>query len=136
MVPDLQNLEPTDNRIERTIHMDVAFPKFKVAAPTLICIGNPSSGKSQLINDIFGVEFEVTEEGSAGLFHDSVDALFSCNEMPFGFNIFDFQGSVANKDFTLIESLLSHIPQAYLLLQVNDESYLADVIEKIDLKIR
>ena len=69
-----------------------------------------------MINDIFGLKFEVVEEGSAGIFHDSVDALFSSKDIPLGFNVLDFQGTVANRDYKLIESLLSHIPQSFVLL--------------------
>ena len=69
-----------------------------------------------MINDIFGLKFEVVEEGSAGIFHDSVDALFSSKDIPLGFNVLDFQGTVANRDYKLIESLLSHIPQSFVFL--------------------
>ena len=69
-----------------------------------------------MINDIFGLKFEVVEEGSAGIFHDSVDALFSSKDIPLGFNVLDFQGTVANRDYKLIESLLSHIPQSFVLM--------------------
>ena len=45
--------------------MDIAYPKLKSklkkAPPTLICIGSPSSQKSQMINDIFGTQFEVID---------------------------------------------------------------------------
>ena len=40
-VPDLISLESTDPRIERTIHMDIAYSKFKTAAPMLMCFGSP-----------------------------------------------------------------------------------------------
>ena len=43
-----------------------------------------------MINDIFGTEFEVMEESSAGLYHDSIDALFHSRDLPIGFNILDF----------------------------------------------
>ena len=70
-------------------------------------------------------------EGVSGLFHDSVDALFTSKDMPIDFNILDFQGTVANKDYTMIESLLSHIPMSYLLVQVSDEKYLPEVLMKV-----
>ena len=70
--------------------MDIAYPKFKKSAPSLICIGNPASRKSVMLNDMLGAQFEVMEEGSALLFHDSVDALFTSKEIPFGFNVLDF----------------------------------------------
>lgn len=69
-----------------------------------------------MINDIFGLNFEVVQEGSAGIFHDSVDALFSSKDIPLGFNVLDFQGTMANRDYKLIESLLSHIPQSFVFL--------------------
>ena len=43
-----------------------------------------------MINEIFGLEFEEIQVGSAGLFHDSVDAIFTSNDVKLGFNIFDF----------------------------------------------
>ena len=43
-----------------------------------------------MINDIYGTEFELSDRDSAGLYHDSVDVLFSHKDMPIGFNIFDF----------------------------------------------
>ena len=84
-----------------------------------------------MLNDIFGLFFEVLEKESAGLFHDSVDAVFTCKEIPLGFNILDFQGLVANKDYTMVESLLNNIPQSYILVQINHENYLTDILEKI-----
>ena len=70
--------------------MDIAYAKFKKQAPSLICIGSPGTRKSIMLNDMLGAGFEVLEDGSACLFHDSVDALFTSKEMPFGFNVFDF----------------------------------------------
>ena len=87
---DLKNLESTNQRIERTFHLDIAYPKLKMSAPTLLCFGSPLARKSSLINDIFGTEFEVMEESSAGLYHDSIDALFHSRDLPIGFNILDF----------------------------------------------
>ena len=55
-----------------------------------------------MLNEMFGVQFEVMQEGSIGLFHDSVDAIFTCKEIPIGFNVLDVQGSFANMDFWLI----------------------------------
>ena len=60
------------------------------------------------------------EKGSACLYHDSVDALFNSKDLPMGFNIFDFQGTFANKDFKLINDILTHMPLTYLFIQVND----------------
>ena len=84
-----------------------------------------------MLNDIFGLFFEVLEKESAGLFHDSVDAVFTSKEIPLGFNILDFQGLVANKDYTMVESLLENIPQSYILVQINHENYLTDMLKKI-----
>ena len=89
-VPNLHSLETNDPSIERTCHMDIAYPKFKKKAPSLFCFGSPQARKSCMINDIFGVEFEVLQEGSAGLFHDSVDAIFNSSDVSLGMNIFDF----------------------------------------------
>ena len=105
-VPGLYDLEADDPRIERTCHMDIAYTKFKKTQPSLFCFGSPQAQKSVMINDIFGLEFEVLQDGSAGLFHDSVDAIFTSNDIPMGFNVFDVQGSVANRDYTMIDRLL------------------------------
>ena len=79
-----------DPKINRTIHLDLIYPKYKAWAPSLICIGNSGVGKSKFINSVFGVQFEVLQENSAMLFHDGVDAIFTSDDMPFGFNIMDF----------------------------------------------
>ena len=39
---------------------------------------------------------------------------------------------MANRDYTMIESLLKNVPQTYILLQINDLSYLTNVLQKID----
>ena len=62
----------------------------------MICIGDASSGKSKLLNDMLGLEFEVVNEHSAFIFHDSVDAIFTSNDIPIGYNVYDFQGAFAN----------------------------------------
>lgn len=87
---NLYELAPEDEKICRTIHLDLIYPKYKSWAPSLICIGNAGVGKSKFINSVFGVQFEVMQENSAMLFHDSVDAIFTSDDMPFGFNIMDF----------------------------------------------
>ncbi len=51
---------------------------------------------------MLAVQFEVMQEGSIGLFHDSVDAIFTCKEIPIGFNVLDVQGAFANQDFQMI----------------------------------
>ena len=79
-----------DLRIERTIHLDISYSKFKTQAPTLLSFGSPECKKSSLLNDVFGTDFEVMQKGAAGLYHDSVDALFHCKDMPIGYNILDF----------------------------------------------
>ena len=104
--------------------------------PTLFCIGSPSCGKSSLLNKIFQVQFEVMEQDSVGLFHDSVDALFSSDDLPIGFNVFDFQGAVANQDYVLIERLLLHWPNAYLLIQLDSMEYFENVFMKISEEVR
>ena len=60
-VPDLASIPLNDERIERTIHLDTSYVKFRQAVPSLICVGCPSSRKSTLLNDTFGSEFEVIE---------------------------------------------------------------------------
>ena len=89
-VPDLYELVKADSRIERTIHLDISYSKFKTQAPTLLSFGSPECKKSSLLNDVFGTDFEVMQKGAAGLYHDSVDALFHCKDMPIGYNILDF----------------------------------------------
>lgn len=90
-VPDFKKLVPDDERIERKINLRDAYPKFKCPnTPNLLCIGSTDAQKSTLLNQILGVRFEVKEEGMAGIFHDSVDALFTCAENPMGFNVYDF----------------------------------------------
>lgn len=89
-VPDLEELVKADSRIERTIHLDISYSKFKTQAPTLLSFGSPECKKSSLLNDVFGTDFEVMQKGAAGLYHDSVDALFHCKDMPIGYNILDF----------------------------------------------
>lgn len=76
--------------MERTINVGLTYSKYKNPSPNLICIGSPCSGKSSFLNDMLKAEFEVIEEKSIGLFHDSVDALFTSKDMPIGFNVFDF----------------------------------------------
>ena len=76
------------------------------------------------------------KEGAAGLFHDSVDALFHSKDNPIGFNVFDFQGEFANKDYKLIGDLLNYMPTVYLLVQVTEPSYITDVLAKLDKNIR
>ena len=70
------------------------------------------------------------------MFHDSVDALFSCKEMPFGFNVLDFQGSFANRDYLMLEKLLRHLPMSYLFIQVSDTEYIPNVLMKVDQGLR
>ena len=90
-VPDRKKLELNDERIERKINLRDAYPKFKsTTTPNLLCIGSNDANKSTLLNEMLGVKFEVKAEGWAGLFHDSIDALYTCTENPMGFNVFDF----------------------------------------------
>ncbi len=66
---------------------------------------------------MLAVQFEVMQEGSIGLFHDSVDAIFTCKEIPIGFNVLDVQGAFANQDYQMIQWLLENVPQIYLFVQ-------------------
>ena len=87
---NLDEVEALDPRIERTFYLDQAYNKFKKQVPNLICIGDFCSGKSTMLNDTFGLHFEVIEDGTASLFHDAVDAVFDSKDIPIGFNVFDF----------------------------------------------
>ena len=89
-VQGLANMDCADPRIERTINLDVAYSKFLKNVPNLLCIGDPGTRKSTLLNDMLGSGFEVIEDGSACLFHDSIDMLFDSKDMPMGFNVLDF----------------------------------------------
>ena len=80
--------------------------------------------------------FEVIVDGSAGQYHDSVDAFHHSNDLPIGFNVLDFQGKFSNKDYKLIGDLLTHMPSIYLLVQVTEPSYITDVLSKLDEEIR
>ena len=93
-VPNLSNLEPSSSNVQRKILMNEMYPKFKNAKPNVLCIGNPKSKKSSLLNHIFNLQFEVIHEGmyedSACLFHDSIDAVFHSKDFPSECNLFDF----------------------------------------------
>ena len=80
--------------------------------------------------------FEVIVEGSAGQYHDSVDAIHHSNDNPIGFNVYDFQGKFSNKDYKLIGDLLTHMPSIYLLVQVTEPSYITDVLSRLEENIR
>ena len=69
-----------------------------------------------MLNDVFGLNLEVASKDSANMFHDSVDAVFNCKDLPMGFNVFDFQGGFANNDIVFIEKLLNSMPNTYLLV--------------------
>ena len=135
-VKDFTKLQPTDPRVERTVHLDKVYCKYKSYYPNLICIGSPGSHKSFFLNKMINAQFEVIEKESAGLFHDSVDALFSSKDNPIGFNVFDFQGKFANEDYILIQDLLTHMPSNYLLVQVTELSYITNVLSKLNEKTR
>ena len=58
-------------------------------------------------NRLFRLNFEMMmEDKSCRAFHDSVDVIFASKDLDLGFNIFDFHGEKANKDFALIKHLL------------------------------
>ena len=135
-VANFLELEATDPSVERTIHLDKIYCKFKSHRTNLLCIGSPGTRKSSFLNDMIGASFEVIEDGSACLFHDSVDVLFHSKDLPIGFNVFDFQGEFANKDYKLIGDLLTYMPSTYLLVQVNDPSYITNVLGMLNEEIR
>lgn len=131
-VAGFEELQHDDERIERKFHLRAVYKKFKHKRVNLLCFGCPSSAKSSLLNNMLGLELEVVYDNSLGLFHDSIDAVFSDAEVPMGFNVFDFQGRLANTDFTLIKKLLKKMPKTYILLQVDSEDYLELLAENID----
>ena len=88
-VNNLNQLACTDPSVRRTIYLDHVYRNLKQGHPTLLCIGTPASRKSTMLNQMLEVQFEVMQEGSIGLFHDSVDAIFTCKEIPIGFNVLD-----------------------------------------------
>lgn len=94
--------------------MDPLYAKFQDAVPNLLCMGDPKTFKSTLLNDIFGLEFEVMQEQATGLFHDSVDVIFSSNALPIELNLFDFQGAT-NLDLSLILKLIQGLPKTGVL---------------------
>lgn len=53
-VAGFPNLEATDPRVERIVHLDKIYSKSKDLKPNLFCIGNPGTQKSYILNDIFG----------------------------------------------------------------------------------
>lgn len=60
--------------------------------------------------------FEVNNNKSIGLYHDAVDIIFESKNIPMGFNVLDFQGRLANRDFELIRVLLKCLPNTSLLI--------------------
>jgi len=69
-----------DSKIKRTIDISSIYNKLQKPIPNLLCIGTQATGKSSLLNSIFGVAsyrlFEEIQTGALGLFHDSVDIMF------------------------------------------------------------
>ena len=51
--------------------------------------------------------------------------------MPIGYNILDFQGRIANQDVKLIENLMTHIPNVYLMIHADNMAYVDNVLKKI-----
>jgi len=64
------------------------------------------------------------------MFHDSVDLFLNSKEFPIGFNIYDFNG-VANEDYKTIELLLKTLPKSVLLIQIEDSTYISEILSKI-----
>lgn len=136
-MPDRKKLVLENKGIERKINLRDAFPYFKCpTTPNLLCIGSPGLQKSTLLNDMLGVQFEVMSDGMAGIFHDSVDALYTCAENPMGFNVFDFQGEMANKDLHFLKLMLRNMPNVFLLVQTNDPDYIDNMIGQLAEDIR
>ena len=93
-VPELAKMNPENEAVKRTIHMDVVYSKLKTRMPNLLSIGPRGIQKSTLLNGVINSNFEVIHDGTkqeqAGLFHDSVDAIFHSEDFPIGFNVYDF----------------------------------------------
>ena len=124
--PRFWELEEPVPEIVRQFNICHLYDKLKSETPTnnLLCIGSPSAGKSDRLNNMFAVGFEKRDPRACGLWHDSVDVVFSSNDVPLGFNVFDFHGKMANNDFRMIAELFDALPNTYLLVQVIDVSYL------------
>ena len=122
LLPDYQ----LDPQLERKFYMKHLYNKMKNEKPTnnLLCIGDPKAGKSSRLNEIFNIGFETIDNAAVGLWHDSIDVLFHCDELPMEFNLFDFHGKFANYDFTLIKRLFKQLPNTYILVQVINVDYL------------
>lgn len=81
------------------MHLDSVFSKFTIqGACNVLCVGREGIGKSTLLNDLFGFNFEtstgiyneemLTEDheiyrstDQCRLFHDSVDAIFASEQV-------------------------------------------------------
>ena len=96
-----ENLEEPVPEIERQFNISHLYNKLKSkeAPNNLLCIGSPLGGKSNQLNNMFAVNFELRDPNACGLWHDSVDVIFSSDALPLGFNVFDFHGKMANHDF-------------------------------------
>ena len=133
----------------RIMHLDKAFMKYtRQVDCNLICIGEPGTMKSTLLNQVFGFKFEVmgTDPKQCRMFHDSVDVTFASKDIKhttnpnqqFELNVFDFQGDKANQDFKLILEMLERMPNSMLVVQVakpededQEEEYLKALAGKL-----
>ncbi len=131
-VPKLAELDSSNPKVQRTFHLDVVYPKFKVRKPNLLCMGARATQKSTLLNIMLSSDFEVIHEGSksqnACLFHDSIDAIFDSKDFPIGFNVFDLQG-YACEDFFLIEKLLKNMPDVFIMVFVRTHDWFKKLAE-------
>ena len=84
----------------------------------MLFIGEPVIGKSRLINDMLNVDFEERSHKSPGMFHDSVDLICHSKDLPMKFNAFDFHERLANKDWELIRTMLTWLPNCFIFVQV------------------
>ena len=104
----------------------------EVPFANLLCIGSPGAGKSYLLNKMFLTGFDIHDPDSLGLYHDSVDVTFREDDFfPLKFNLFDVQGQRANTDWVLIADLLNHLPFCFLLVQVNEDTYVEELWEEV-----
>ena len=80
--------------------MNLAYEKLRTAylgtgakdpKGNLICVGNAGAGKSTFLNKMLKMQFETSNKSATKLFHDSVDVIFSNDDLiPTLFNVWDF----------------------------------------------
>ena len=101
MHEQFENMLEPEPSLRRTFNVKHLYHKLKSEKPmsNLLCIGSHKAGKSDRLNEMFSVSFEKRDPRACGLWHDSIDVIFHSEEVPLGFNVFDFQGKMANHDY-------------------------------------